>query len=443
MRHRSGVLVVGHALSAFWACGALALGAVSAQAQSRPYAATFAGPRNMQTSGQTLDLTVSLAEAYDANILSRTGTGTLAGPAQQGGFFSELSGDTRFLLTRRRAQLSVNLGTNLRYLPEFNEVKAVGHYLTAGTSLELGSKSTLSATQSISYMPAYLPSFGSTAPPTATAPPPTVPSYAFTNRQSYTSMSVAQWNRRVGRHSSFDIQGSYRRTDYTQSSSGLGDLTSYDGGFRYNHGVGRDLTMRLGYIYREAQYSTGLTPHQHDIGVGLDYNRPLSRSRNTWLGFTFGSTILDALPPGRATGQVVHQFRGFADGTLTHQFGRTWSARGNYRRGAQFIDEVAQPVYSDSVTLSLDGFLSRRTEWTSSAVYSSGDLAARPNSGFKNYAANARLRYGLNKKWAAFGEYFYYRYEYQPGALPVTLPSRVNRNGARVGISTWLPIIGR
>jgi hypothetical protein len=443
MRHRSGVLVVGYALSAFWACGALALGVVSAQAQSRPYAATFAGPRNMQTSGQSLDLTVSLAEAYDADILSRSGTSASGSGPSQGGFFSELSADSRFLLTRRRGQLSVTFGTNLRYLPEFHEVTAVGHYLTAATSLQLDSKSTLSAGQSISYMPAYMPGFGSTAPPTTGTVSPAVPTYAFTNRQSYTSLTNVTFDRRVGRHSTLDLQSSYRNTEYTGSANAQGDLTSYDVGFRYNHDMSRDLKLALGYIYREAQYATGLTPHQHDIGIGLDYNRPLSRTRRTWVAFTFGSTILDALPPGRSTGQVVHQFRGFANATLTHQFLRTWSARAIYRRGAQFIEEVSQPVYADSVTATADGFFNRRVEWTSSALYANGDVAGRPDSGYRNYAANARVRVGLARSWGAFAEYFYYRYEYQSGAQSLTLPTQVNRNGARVGISKWLPLIGR
>jgi hypothetical protein len=91
----------------------------------------------------------------------------------------------------------------------------------------------------------------------------------------------------------------------------------------------------------------------------------------------------------------------------------------------------------------MDGFISRRAEWTSAAVYSTGALTGRPDSSFKNYAANARLRYGLTRRWALFGEYFYYRYEYQPGALPVTIPSRTNRNGARAGVSAWLPMIGK
>jgi hypothetical protein len=197
-------------------------------------------------------------------------------------------------------------------------------------------------------------------------------------------------------------------------------------------------------VYREAEYGNRRQPTTHDIGLGADYSRALSRSRRTRLGFTFGSSVMEAPLPGQTFGPTGRQIHARANVLLTHRAGRTWTARAAYTRGAQFVEQVSAPVVSDGVTLSTEGFINRRTDLTASVAYSAGSFVDRPDSAFETYTASARVRTGLTRKVAVFAEYLYYFYDFQRGALLFdALPLRVGRNGVRVGLTLWVPVIGK
>ena len=64
---------------------------------------------------------------------------------------------------------------------------------------------------------------------------------------------------------------------------------------------------------------------------------------------------------------------------------------------------------------------------------------------FDSYVGSVRLRYGLTRIAAPFVEYLYYFYDFRGGAqqLPADVPSRLERNGIRAGLTLWIPLLRR
>ena len=96
-------------------------------------------------------------------------------------------------------------------------------------------------------------------------------------------------------------------------------------------------------------------PSFHNIDVGIDYNRPLSFSRRATLAFGTGSTAVQDY-----TGTHYHLT---GNANLNYELNRTWNASLGYTRDAQFLENVRQSVFADSLLASLHGLFTRRFEF--------------------------------------------------------------------------------
>jgi hypothetical protein len=131
--------------------------------------------------------------------------------------------------------------------------------------------------------------------------------------------------------------------------------------------------------------------------------------------------------------------------SLGYEFGRSWRTSASYRRGLEYIAGLNQPVFSDSVTTSLDGLITRRLDATVSAGYSSG--ASAQNRGgltFDTYTGSSVLRFAITRSFAAFTDYVYYDYKTRGVALlPVGIPRQLHRNTVRAGLTLNVRPLGR
>jgi hypothetical protein len=418
---------------------ALLCGGADAAAQVRSSRSLFGGAAG-DAAGDRLDLSFSLAEAYDTSALAPDGT---PGPAtlQVGRYFTGLAGEVRYAKRRNRRELALNATSDLRYFHGVGKVAAVGQSVGVGVALPLGRYTMFTLNEAFAYRPSYLLGlFARTSLPTIGEAVPSGASQALHNRESYSTTTNLGLRRTFGRRGSIDFSSGYQKTMFKGAASVARDVISYHAGGGLGYPMGRNAVLRLGYTYRHAQYAGLARPSQHDIDLGVDYDRPLSRSRRTRLGFSAGSTLIEGPSPSRPATEAVRQFRGVANVLLTHQIGRTWSARAAYRRGAQFVEEFSAPVFTDGVTLTLDGFLNRRTDFAMTAAYSEGEILSARSGAFETYTGNARLRYGLTRHFAGFAEYVYYHY-HSSAALPslANVPPRIGRHTARVGVMLWVP----
>lgn len=416
-----------------------------AEGQGRPYRSLFGGAATDATNPRSLTASVSLAGGYDDDVLAETGAVGRPDPARVAGVFSAVAGDLSFIIMGERTQLQIGLGSQLRHFAEVNEVVPVGSHFTGAFSRQLTRTTTVGVQQAIAYTPSYL--YGLLASLAAPAVGETFPSgadYVIDDLRAYSLSTGANITQRVGRRGAASMRAGFRKIAFLADEGDVDTLglTSWELGGAFTYGFTRDATLRLGYVRRHAEYASALRPVQHDLDIGVDYRRALSRSRRTYLGISTGAALMETpseLPSGEE--QVVRQYSPLARVSLSHHMGRTWTAMATYQRQGRFIEGLRTPVFTDGVTLGVRGFLSRRVDASASAAYSKGKQIGLQASDFASYTGSLRFRFALTRQTAAFAEYLAYFYDFAAGArLPSSAPAKLRRNGIRVGLTFWMPV---
>ena len=87
--------------------------------------------------------------------------------------------------------------------------------------------------------------------------------------------------------------------------------------------------------------------------------------------------------------------------------------------------------------------LSRRVDLSLTAAYASGESLLSPDSlQFDTYTGDVTIRFALTRSLAIFAEYLYYYYQFRGRAeLLIGMPSGLERNGGRVGLTLWVPAL--
>jgi hypothetical protein len=429
---------------------ALYVGAAPAYAQvsglQRPYKSLFGGGAADPDVRHSFDVSVSALAGYEDNAADGAG-GVATSPLYQTGFYTGVNGFLNYAWQGERLQVGANVGADGRYYPDQKDFIGVNQFAAIGLTANIGESGRLSANQSVSYSPAYM--YGVFSPLAVSTPgyavgvgDPLGEEHVFIYDTSVT------FARDLTRHSSVEVLGEARYSDYNEGASVGRDLFSYSVGGRYRRGITRYTSLRLGYVYRKADYGfvddINRATIVHDIDVGVDYRRPLSLTRRTTLNFAVGSSIVSL--PYTATGTTELQYRLVADVNLSHQMGRTWSTTITYNRGVGFAEAFAEPAFSNAVTGSISGFFNRRTDFNANGGFSIGDagLTTSGGRGFKAYNASARLRYALASMWALFAEYSYYKHDLGTVLIVAEgVPQNLNRNSVHAGVTLWLPLLRR
>ena len=258
----------------------------------------------------------------------------------------------------------------------------------------------------------------------------------------------------VARHSTVTVGYNYTKTDFSDDrpGNGTGNFDVQTVGATFRHEISGAASLRLGYALQESTFEGSTTPltRTQNLIIGVDYRKPLSRSRRTFLRFNTGSVITNQVATDQVdtdqvdTDQVDDRHvRATGSAMLVHQMGRTWDARAQYRRDVGYLEGFVRPVFTDTANFAVGGLMTRRTDLFFNVNYTSGTSALRRDSPrFDSYSASARVRRAFTRNLAAYFEYLFYRYDFDDGVdRPTGLPQRFSRNGVRVGLSLWLPLI--
>ena len=182
-------------------------------------------------------------------------------------------------------------------------------------------------------------------------------------------------------------------------------------------------------------------PQENNFDIGFEYSRPLSALRRTTFAFSLGPSIASGVSPNRTAPENDRQYRIGGEFTVNHQLTRTWSARGSMRRGLTYVENVSRPVLANAASVGVQGYFGRRTDLAVTGGYTTGELAITGTPPpFSTYTGVARLRFAFARHLAVFGEYLYYYYHFNSEfPLPPGVAPTLTRNGARVGVSLWIP----
>ena len=389
-------------------------------------------PPASRADGRELTLTGSMFGGYDTNVFegNTAAPGVRTGAPQMGGNFS-----VHFGAKSERVAFFSDAAANSTHFRTLQPV--TGTSVTGSASVRAAvTRKTL---MNLSVSGGYVPQFQFSLLPPDPIAAPVIPTldYAILGIDAITYRTGIDVTHNLSARSA--LNGSYSRSSYKYLDRDY-ELNYQTFGGGYSRGLTRYAALRLGYLEQRADYPLlvrgELRPlRNRTLDVGLDYSRPLSRTRRTTFGFGTGSTGVDN---GE---EKFYNVAGHA--SLTHQIGRTWNISTTYARGLGLVGGFVEPFFADSVSLNLRGNTSPRVRLTGSAGYANGDLGlgSRANS-FASYQAAADLEVALSQRLAVFGHYFYYNYLFDKNiSLPDGLARGLDRHGVRAGLNLRIPIL--
>jgi hypothetical protein len=417
-----------------------------AQTDSRPPSGSVFGGAGTgsKSSLQNLNIMISVAEAYDQDVTDRT-SGVDLQIFQGRGSYTTLTPQMDFKSGGDRFQVGITAGSSVRYYGDLHETIVVNHAIGAGFNVQLTPRTSVFLNEGVTYSPAlFYGLFASTSiEPAAGDTVPAAPNYVLNSKRSYVYDSKASLTHKISERAALVFNAGFQYQDYTGHDVAYPDLRTEDAGGHFLYSLNRDVKLRLGYTFKQGQFLGAPRTDEHDLDIGVDYSRPLSRTRRSTITVSLGPTIANGALSQVRTLDVGRQYRLTANMALIHQIGRTWTAQASYRRGmGYYVEGFAKPVFSEAYAASTSGFLNRRTDVSLTAAYSTGEsaLTGAPDQ-FATYTGDARVRFGLGKIWATYVEYLFYYYKFNSGIqLPAGVPPYLTRNGVRTGLTLWVPV---
>lgn len=409
----------------------------------REYQGLFGPDRTDPPGTHSLNLEASIYGGDEANQFS-AGSGRLFDPrAEARGASTGIDADIAYSRRTERLSLSVAGGGGYRDYPSLKGMATGNGWLGVEFDAALNRRTRLRARQAMTYAPFYSPfALGSPS------------SLGWSN--GVAPLLVLPGNAGVVRRPVIDYEGAFALTralaprtsleaSFQLTRGGLTEVgvpvTDQAMGVSIRHRLNEHLTLRAGYAYRHALPGAGTSRpglfQAHDVDVGIDYQRPLSRSRRTAFGFRSASAAV----PRRGGGE----YRLLGSAYLQHDIGESWQVRADYSRDFQSILGVAVPSFSNAMTATAGGHAGRAVDVRLSASYLTGEFVSlRGARTLNNVSAGARMRVALSRSVALFGQYFYYHYLFATQIdLPALTPQGIDRQGVRVGLTFWVPIIDK
>ncbi len=414
----------------------------------RAYRGLFGGNGADPNSSESFDVSISLFGAYDDNVLADRSQGGLDPRFQKSGGYAGGTLSLDYSKKAGRAAFDFTGGTSYRYYPSIKEMNGFNYWASVGFSAKLSSRTDFRATESASYSPFY--SFGGfpgLAPSVPGDVAPISPDYPLLEQAAISLFSSASIDHRLTPRASLSADYSLSYTDYRNQNQ---PFRNWGAGGRFSYRLSSRAGLHLGYHFRRGTYGLyyGNRPIDgHDIDVGIDYNRALSFSRKTTVGFSTGSSIYRSFSPGGTTvisdWQYKTHYMVTGNAYLNRQIGRSWTARLDYRRGLQFVQGFPDPFFSDSVSAGVGGFMGPRSRLNFTAAYTTGDVGINIGGrGYDSYTGVASYQFALGKWGALFADYNYYHYVFDPTVpLPPGMSRGLDRQSVRGGLNLWLPLL--
>ena len=449
----------------------MALGVCPAAAQesgggygsNRPFSGLFGGAEPLSSRGQMLSLTLSGFGGWDDAPAGLTAPveGTDDDRVYLSGVFGGGTATLNYTRTAGRLALGAYGTTFVGYFPSsrsWYDSQSGGANASASfdlsprTTLRIGQQATFATEYRVGYQQGEISDV-----PLASG------DNAFDNSLErdpsvYLTTDV-DYTYEVSQKSTFSLFYGYRTRQFLQGDSPRAGLHDHGAGARFQRMFGRYAGMRLGYSYRRALVD--FQPAQegeaepdsfgfHDIDAGLTYARSLSLTRKTTLAFTTGSTVAasasggseDPVVPDDEEPGLFGDARFFVVGsaTLSRELARSWSARAAYSRSVNYSEGFRTPSLLDTAAVSIGGLMTKRFDFTAGAFYSTAAVGLEDRN-YSSWVASTQLRAAVTRNLAAFISYYRFNYRFDDGIeIPGNLPRRVNRQGIRFGLTTWVPL---
>ena len=408
------------------------LGSAQSGADGRAFHGLFGPAQNDQSRPSQLDLNWSF---YGAQDVDDTGHLNLdaALPANQ--VYSGANMALAYTRRRLHKTLTFNGMSATRYYPALERMVSSQYSGDVVFTAVTAERWQVQTAGTVSYSPFYQVTLGAAPPPLpGGAPVGPNPDYAASQQDAMLYRTYLGAQRLFSPGSSMNMSYELRYTQFL----GAAQYADQRAELRYTKPLSKSFALNLGYRQSAVTAVSGSTEspiYGRNIDVGLGYNRMLFSSSRTSVGFTSGTSTVST-----AQGS---QFMVTGSARVMRQLSRLWTAQLLYDRGVQVPDGTFTPFFSDTFTGTISGYFNRRVMLRAFPSYARGTagIGAQANP-YDSLASTTRLEVGLGRRVAVYVEHFYYRYAFANNTdLPPMMAGAQNRNGARVGLTLWTPVI--
>jgi hypothetical protein len=422
----------------------------------RSFTGIFGGgpPPDPNRSRQEFTLTANLLAGYDDNLVVGTGTAPPSGP-DAAGYLGDVQLDFDYFRGKADRSFTVRGGAHGTRYSESN----VGFQNDASINLSGQTRLrrrdqfradavfTYDAFSTLGTFEGLEPSLGIDDIPTST------PDARFSETSSIAGQAGVNYTWAVGRNDSVDLQYGFTARRYGASDDPTietpGDVDTHRAATAYSRTLGRYLSLRTAYDYSnaDAEDRLGSIPLvEHTLTVGPVWQKQVSRTRRVEISASVGAQYVETVTRGDERVNVEYWVPSGSAG-MRVDLGRTWSLWGDYNRGTTVLPQVTTTALTtDAVSLSTGGRLGNRAQLSFTTGYAKGgsNAATGGTDDYTTVLAGAQFQYRLNRRFSATATYSYYEYRFDNlSDLPEGFPTTASRNAVRVGVTIWLPLVGR
>jgi hypothetical protein len=345
----------------------------------------------------------------------------------------------------RRSRFSISGAATTRYYSVLQTLTPMNVSGAVRGSFPVGRRTNLAFSQRASYSPYYtfepLTAAASSsdlesrdAEPQPIAEPDAATDHRTSSRTTYGYDTQALLESQVGRHSRFELSYSFHHVDTTGEAS---DFASHQPSVIYTHGLGRNLSLNVGYTLTRYEYlDTAARVLSHDIHGGLSFARQVFSRQTSVFAVTRTSIVNDG---------VSNRFYLGGTAGLSHRFTREWFGVASYTRGADVLEGFAAPffTFSDAVSGRFTGRVVGPLRVAASGSFSRGSFSVQTlENSYQSRGATVRLWVPVTSMLAAYVDAydFWYNFRRRVGLLE-SMPARSTTYGVRAGLTFWLPVL--
>jgi hypothetical protein len=399
---------------------------------SKPYQTLFGGNDSRIPSLHALDLNVSLDGGLDDGMYALSAPPADGQAAASQGFQQIYIATSELAYQRRGSAVNAELRglASLPYYSLFPDESLTFAYGGSGIVSLTSRRTTVNAAGNFLHSPYYSAALDpSSGPGIGGGQFGRMSALNPTNEGTASTALVYK----LGRRTSTTLGYSYYAIDFTTQERWN---TSHSVNAALTRQFSRSVTATAKYGYRDVDYLTAGVlswSRGHDIGAEFAYVRLGRRGASSSFRVSVGYSLLDDF--GReydAWPFSVHYDRAV---------GTRWSIAGDYSRSVQYFNAIQQPVWTDRVTLSANGYINARVQLLFDGNYMNGQRVLGLGRAFDTYWTSARVEVAVTQWAAVTAGYSYYRYDYPPGyLLPEGMPQQLDRQRVQVGARFWVPL---
>ena len=410
-------------------------------------------PPDPNRTRQEFSMSVNLLAGYDDNlVIGSSSAPPTGGQPDAAGYLGDAQVDFEYFRGRTERSLTIRGGGHATRYSEAEVGFQNDASLTVSAVTRVRRRDQWRVNGAVAYDDyATLGAFESLEPALGIGDLPTAtPDARLTQTSSVASQIGTNYLWAAGRNDSLDLQYSFSARRYSSTAlEAEPDVDTHRAAVAHSRAFGRRMSLRTAYEYSKADAQDRLGPLplvEHTITLGPVWQRQVSRTRRLEVALSAGAQYVETITRDLAR-EDIEYWTPAGSASVRLDLGRSWAVWSDYNRSTSIVPLVATTALTtDAVSLSTGGRLSERLGLTFTTGWARGasDEATGGTDNYTTVLAGTQFQWRLGRRIAAMAGHTYYQYRFDATSnLPEGFARTGSRNAVRVGVTIWLPLVGR